>query len=96
MSIRMIGVKARPRALISGFDDGTSERLSDLSPTARTIGSSLEDVQTDEWDVLVPNGGGVSWLPSHMFLTSVFLVLESAAPMPVHIAAGSALMIHES
>jgi hypothetical protein len=67
-SSRMIGVKPRPRALISGFDDNTTDRLMALFPTSRTIGTSLEDVQTDEWDVLVLGDGGVSWLPRHLFL----------------------------
>lgn len=68
MNGRTIGAKPRPRALIAHFDEATTERISELFPTARTIEESLDEVHPDEWDVLVLNGGGVSGLPRHLYL----------------------------
>src|SRR5688572_14309243 len=61
-SVRLIGAKPRPRALVCGWDQAEAEaRLADLFPTVRAV-ASLHDVRQAEWDALVcvgvmPDGG---------------------------------------
>jgi hypothetical protein len=50
--MRVFGEKARPRALIWGFDDETAEEIAEVFPTWRRV-SFPQEVRQEEWDVLI-------------------------------------------
>jgi hypothetical protein len=64
MSGNVIGARPKPRALIAGFDDVTTEQLGALFPTwqPHEVGDAI---WSEGWDVLVANGS-VSNVPNHL------------------------------